>query len=88
MRAELENVSNDTWKGNEIDIVLTGKINGVKIHKGADVWDLGVDVAPDGTFKFNLDLVAPDEAGTYGETWALKSGNDILCSWSIYIIVE
>ncbi len=74
MRAELENVSNDTWKGNEIDIVLTGKINGVKIHKGADVWDLGVDVAPDGTFKFNLDLVAPDEAGTYGETWAMKSG--------------
>ncbi len=88
MRAELKNVSNDTWKGNEVDFVLTGKINGVEIHKGADVWDLGVDVAPGGTYIFHLDLVAPDEEGTFGETWAMKRGDETLCSWSIYIVVE
>ncbi len=88
MRAELKNVSDEIWKGNEIDFVLTGKINGVEIHKGADVWDLGIDVAPDGTYIFILDLVAPDEEGTFGETWAMKLGNETLCSWSVYIIVD
>ncbi len=88
MRAELKNVSDKIWKGNEIDFVLTGKINGVKIHKGADVWDLGVDVAPDGTYTFSLDLLAPDEEGTFGETWAMKLGGETLCSWSITIVVE
>jgi heat shock protein HslJ len=88
MRAELRNMSKDTWKGNEIDFVLIDTANGVKIHKGADVWDLGVDIAPDGTYIFSLDLVAPDEKGTFGETWAMKRGKETLCSWSIYIIVE
>ncbi len=88
MRAELKNVSAEIWKGNEIDFVLTGKIDGVEIHEGADDWDLGVDVAPDGTYIFYLDLEAPDEAGTFGETWAMKLGDKTLCSWSIYIVVE
>jgi len=87
MRAELKNVSAEIWKGNEIDFVLTGKIDGVEIHEGADRWDLGVDVAPDGTYVFYLDLEAPDEAGTFGETWAMKLGDKTLCSWSIYIVV-
>jgi heat shock protein HslJ len=88
MRAELQNVSSETWKGNDVDFVLTGKINGVEIHEGAVVWDLGVDVAPDGTYIFYLDLEAPDEEGTFGETWAMKLGGEIVCSWSIYIVVE
>ncbi len=88
MRAELKNISAEIWKGNEIDFVLTGKIDGVEIHEGADRWDLGVDVAPDGTYIFYLDLEAPDEEGTFGETWAMKLGDKTLCSWSIYIVVE
>jgi hypothetical protein len=88
MRAELKNVTSEIWKGNEIDFVLTGKIDGVEIHQGADRWDLGVDVAPDGTYVFYLDLEAPDEAGTFGETWAMKLGDKTLCSWSFYIVVD
>lgn len=79
-----KNTGTNTWLGSEVDIKY---VSGTKMHEGSDLRDLPGDVAKDSTFKFILDMIAPNEVGRYTSTWAMVQGSTTLCTFTVTIDV-
>lgn len=79
-----KNTGLNTWLGSEVDLKY---VSGTKMYEGADARDLPGDVAKDSSFRFILDMVAPNEVGRYTTTWAMVQGSTTLCSFTVTIDV-
>jgi uncharacterized protein YraI len=88
MKAVLENTSDETWEVNAVDVKFISALNSVPIHTTVDLFDLQEQVKPDNKTTVYVDMKAPAQEGTYGETWALVQGGTTLCQWSFTITVK
>ncbi len=83
----LKNTSSNAWDQNSVDIVYAGAYNNVQMHTGSDLFDLSANVNAGATYNFTVSMIAPFNAGTYGEGWQVQQGNTVLCQFYVYITV-
>jgi uncharacterized protein YraI/heat shock protein HslJ len=87
MQVVVQNTGTNNWDPTAIDIKFFSA-SGAKIHEGADIYDFPAAVAPGAQHTFAIDMLAPVNPGTFGETWGLVTGSNVLCQWSISIVVQ
>ncbi len=83
----LQNTGSSAWDQNNVDITYVGAYNNVQIHTGSDVYDLTSNVNAGATYNFSVSMIAPFNAGQYGEMWQLQQGDQVLCQFYVYITV-
>jgi len=83
----LENSGTETWN-TEYDLVYVGAASNVPLHQGSDLYDLSSIVEPGWTYNFSVPMIAPFDAGTYGEVWQVVYGNQPVCEFYVYIQVQ
>ena len=83
----LQNTGSAKWDPNEVDVRYMGAANNVQLHQGADVYDLTTTVQPSATYNFSVSMIAPFNAGTYGELWEVAQGSQQICQFYVYISV-
>jgi hypothetical protein len=83
----LQNTGSAKWDQSEVDADYLGAANNIQLHTGADVYDLTTTVQPGGTYNFTVGMIAPFNAGTYGELWQLSQGSQQICQFYVYITV-
>lgn len=72
----IKNTGSTTWSASEVDIRY---LSGTKMHEGDDNRDLPVNVAPNESFRYIFDMIAPSTAGRHSETWVLTRSGETLC---------
>ena len=77
----------EKWSDGEVDLRYLGAYNNVQMHTGGDLYDLEASVQPNKTYTFSVPMIAPWNAGTYGELWEVGSGQKTICQFYIYINV-
>lgn len=80
----LKNNGSNEWLASNVDFKFA---SGEKMQKFVDAIDLGKDVKPGEEYTFIVDMIAPDNPGTYRATWNLVEGSKVYCSASIEIVV-
>lgn len=88
MKVTLENTGNSDWDPNQVDVKFISAVNNVKVHTTVDLFDLPELVKPDGQITIYVDMKAPAQEGSYGESWALVKGGTVLCQWSFTFTVQ
>jgi hypothetical protein len=83
----LKNTSDAAWGENEVDLVFVGAISGVRLHQHGDLYDITTTVQPGQTYTISGDLITPPGSGQFGEAWALKQGQNTLCTFWIVVDV-
>jgi len=83
----LENSSTQAWNI-EYDLVFVGAASNVPLHQGSDLYDLSSSVEPGWTYNFSVPMIAPFDAGSYGEVWQVVLGNQPVCEFYVYIQVQ
>ena len=83
----LQNTSTEEWGGSEVDIRYVGAKDNIQLHTGGDIYDLGVDIEPGASYNFSVAMIAPFNAGTYGELWEVGQGANTICQFYVYITV-
>jgi uncharacterized protein YraI len=87
MKVTVTNTSNTDWDPNAIDVIFVSALNNIELHTSPSSFDLPNLVKPGEQITLPVDMKAPAQNGTYGETWAIVSGNNTLCGWSFTIKV-
>jgi hypothetical protein len=87
MQVVVQNTGTSNWDPNVIDIKYFSA-SGAKIHEGADIYDFPAIVAPGEQYSFAIDMLAPVSPGSYSEAWGLVQGSNVLCQWSVSIVVQ
>jgi len=57
------------------------------MHTGSDIYDLTANVNSGATYNFTVSMIAPFNAGTFGELWQVNQGSGVLCQFYVYITV-
>ena len=83
-RFTLKNNGSKDWLAANVDLKY---VSGEKMQKYADAVDLGKDVKPGEEYTFVVDMLAPDNAGSYKATWNLVDSSNVYCSVTIEIQV-
>ena len=83
----VQNTGSNAWDQNSVDIVYAGAYNNVQMHTGSDVFDLTANVNAGATYNFTVSMIAPFNAGSYGEGWQVQQGSQVLCQFYVYITV-
>jgi uncharacterized protein YraI len=83
----LENTGSANWEQSDVDVRYLGAVGDVQLHLGADVYDLTSTVQPGDTYNFTVPMIAPFNAGTYGEVWEFVQGSQQICQFYVYISV-
>jgi hypothetical protein len=83
----LKNSGPATWDEIEYDILYVGAVDNVALHTGPDRYDLTITMDPGWTYTFWVPMLAPYDAGTYGELWQIASGKRAVCQFWVYINV-
>jgi uncharacterized protein YraI len=83
----LENSGTDSWN-TEYDLVFIGAASNLPLHQGSDIYDLASAVEPGWTYNFSVPMIAPFDAGTYGEVWQVVFGNQAVCEFYVYIQIQ
>ncbi|HNT55175.1 MAG TPA: NBR1-Ig-like domain-containing protein [Anaerolineaceae bacterium] len=78
VRWTIKNSGSQTWDSGDVDYRW---FSGDKLHTGNDVYDLAVDVLPNGTIDIIIDVKAPTTVGTYGATWRLMRSDRVICTF-------
>jgi hypothetical protein len=73
-----------TWPVHTVDYRY---LNGTKMHKYADVFDVNWPVKRGTIFRITVDMVAPQQPGWYSTTWALVQDAKTLCSFNVTVAV-
>jgi uncharacterized protein YraI len=81
----VENTGNVEWTN--YDVQFVGALNNVRLHTGADVYDLEYFPDPGQTYTFSTPMMAPFSAGRYGEEWQIVGEGGVACQFSVYITV-
>jgi hypothetical protein len=58
------------------------------MQKFGDAVLLPAEVVPNGTYTFNIDMVAPPSAGSYYANWRLTYGGVTICNLSLTIVIK
>lgn len=88
MKAVLENSSGTDWDPNQVDVKFISALGNVQIHTTSNTFDLQELVKPGAQTTIYVDMLAPSQEGSYGETWALVQGGSTLCQWSFTFTVK
>ena len=80
----VKNSGTKTWSAGNVDL---GFISGDKFQAGSLTYDLGNDVAPNGTYTFAIDMKAPANDGTFTSVWGLNLEDGSVCQLSLNINV-
>lgn len=83
----LKNTGSAKWDQGEVDVRYVGAEGNIQLHTGADVYDLTTTVQPGNTYNFTVSMIAPFNAGKYGEVWELAQGSKQICQFYVYITV-
>ena len=71
-----------------MDIRYVGAAANTPLHQGSDIYDLALDVQPGASYNFTVPMIAPYDAGTYGELWevgwAARCSASSMCT-SLYL---
>ncbi len=81
----VKNTSNTTWDINSVDYKY---VSGTQMHKYGNLYDLPQTVKPGETVKIVVDVLAPNQAGTYAVNWAIVQGKTTLCTLPATIYVK
>jgi uncharacterized protein YraI len=81
----LQNSATERWDAGEYDIVYVGAVNNVRLHQGADLYDLATTVEPGSSYEFTLPMITPFDLGIYGELWQVSLGNQAICQFYVFI---
>ncbi len=81
----IKNTGKQRWPSTETQFHF---VEGTKMQKFGDVFNLKTDVEPNGSYTFGIDLVAPAAAGTYRATWQLRYGNVSICTLSLAVVIK
>jgi len=81
---EVRNTGSGAWDENDVDFAY---VSGRKMHKRA-VYDLPEHVNKGESVDLVVDMVAPDEKGTYKVVWALRRKGDDFCHVDLTIKVK
>lgn len=81
----IKNNGINTWNAGNTDIRF---VDGTKLQKSKDLYDLGADVAPNGTYTVTVDMRAPSSDGTYSTTWGIYLEDGSVCSLPLTINVS
>ena len=84
----LQNTGTDKWDQNEYNIMYLGAAANIRLHQGADGYDLTSTVEPGWTYNFSVPMIAPFEPGVYGEMWQVSLGSQTVCPFYVYIEVK
>jgi|GEM_PF-530357 len=74
---KLRNSGTKDWSKADVDFKF---VSGEKLQKYGDGIDLSKDVKVKEEFTFIVDMLAPQDAGTYRATWNLVEGSTVICS--------
>lgn len=80
----VKNIGQKNWDRNSVDFVYD---SGAKIHKRPG-YDLSANVKTGDTTDLGVDMVAPDDNGTYTTSWELRVGDTDFCKMSLTIVVK
>ena len=83
----LQNTGSAAWEQSVSDIRYVSAVDNMHLHQGSDIYDLVADVQPGATYNFTVSMIAPFDAGTYGELWELSVGGGVICQFYVYIEV-
>jgi len=83
----LQNTGSTKWDQSEVDVRYVGAAANIPLHQGSDVYDLAATVQPGDTYNFSVSMIAPYDAGTYGEMWEVGMGSQVFCQFYMYINV-
>jgi uncharacterized protein YraI len=83
----VKNTGSNAWDQNNVDIAYVGAYNNVQMHSGSDLYDLTANVNSGATYNFTVSMIAPFNAGNYGEMWQVQQGSQVLCQFYVYITV-
>ena len=81
---EVRNTGSASWDEDNIDFAY---LSGRKMHKRA-VYDLPGNVNKGESVNLVVDMVAPDEQGTYKVVWSLRRGGNDFCQVNMSIVVR
>ena len=82
---EIKNTGTEAWDKAAVDYK---HLSGTELQKYDKAFDLPSTVEPDGTITLVVDMVAPNTAGTYTATWAIVTGDTVLCTLPVTIKVK
>ncbi len=80
----VKNTGTKTWNAGNTDIRF---VDGTKFQQDGDVYDLGNDVAPNGTYTIVIDMKAPGSDGTYSASWGIYLEDGTVCPLNLKINV-
>ncbi len=83
----LMNSGTQAWN-TEFDLVYVGAASNVPLHQGTDRYDMTNAVEPGMNYNFSVPMIAPFDAGAYGEVWQVVFGNQPICEFYVYIQVQ
>jgi hypothetical protein len=81
----VKNTGTQTWASGNTDIRY---ISGTRFQKNTDTVDLNQDVAPNGTYKVTIDMIAPGSDGTYNTSWGIYLEDGSVCTLNLTINVS
>lgn len=88
MRVEVQNTSNADWDVNAVDVKFISALGNAPVHTSPSTFDLPELVKAGANLVLFVDMQAPAQEGSYGETWALVQGGTTLCQWSFTFKVQ
>jgi hypothetical protein len=80
----VKNTGTQTWLAKETDLRYS---TGTKMQKTVDGLDMTTNVAPNESYTFLVDMVAPATAGTYEASWIVITGKNTICTLRVKIVV-
>lgn len=83
-RITVKNTGTKDWKADNIDLRYA---SGEKMQKYKDAVDMTADVATGKEYTFIVDMLAPENAGSYRATWNVVEGSTVICTAVIDIQV-
>ena len=81
----VKNTSGKDWLASSVDYKY---ISGAKLYKRAAAYDLPQTVKAGETVKIVVDMLGPDQTGSYSTNWALVSGSTTLCNLPMTLTVR
>lgn len=84
----IQNTTGAAWNLDATDYRFGFAINGVWMHTGPSAYDFGYSIQPGDTVTIVINMQAPTQVGTYGETWMITSGSNTICQFDMSVGVQ
>ena len=81
----VKNTSGEDWKKDEVDYKYVG---GTQMYEKNASYDLSETIKNGESGTIIVDMIAPDQAGTYSTQWDIVSGSNTLCNMMVTVTVK